>query len=130
MKKRSSGFTIIEILLIVSVLLAASILFFIQKNNISVSSRDDTRKVAINAMYYSLEEVYHKTNAYYPVSIDEKVLPSVDPELFTDPNGNKIGNAESDYRYEPTNCKNDKCSSYTLRAKLQNEDDFIKTNKN
>ncbi len=129
MNKRSNGFTVIEILLIVSVLMAASILFFIQKNNISVSSRDDTRKTAINAMYYSLEEVYHKNNKYYPTSIDERVLPSVDPELFTDPNGNKIGSAESDYRYEPTNCKNDKCSSYTLRSKLQNEDDFVKTNK-
>ncbi len=129
MNKRTNGFTVIEILLIVSVLMAASILFFIQKNNISVSSRDDTRKTAINAMYYSLEEVYHKTNKYYPTSIDEKVLPSVDPELFTDPNGNKIGSAESDYRYEPTNCKDDKCSSYTLRSKLQNEDDFVKTNK-
>lgn len=129
MKKQSSGFTVIEILLIVSILIAASILFFIQKNNISVSSRDDTRKTAINAMYYSLEEVYYKTSKYYPTSIDEKVLPSVDPDLFTDPNGNKIGNAESDYRYEPTNCKDDKCSSYTLRSKLQNEDDFVKTNK-
>ncbi len=129
MNKRSSGFTVIEIIIIISVLAVASVLFFTQKNNISTTSRDDKRKVSINAMYYSLEEVFFRANNYYPVSIDEKALPSVDPELFTDPNGNKIGSADSEYRYEPNNCQSDKCSGYTLRANLQNENDFVKTNK-
>ena len=129
MNKRSSGFTVVEILIIISVLAAASILFFVQKNNISTTFRDDKRKTSINAMYYSLEEIYYKTNEYYPATIDEKILPSVDPDLFTDPSGNKLGSAKSDYRYEPTNCQDNKCSSYSLRANLENEDDFVKSNK-
>ena len=33
----------------------------------------------------------------------------------------------SDYSYEGTNCENAKCKSYTLRAKMEKEDFYIKT---
>jgi type II secretory pathway pseudopilin PulG len=130
MNNRTRGFTVIELLIIVAILGAASVLFFIQKNNVEVASRDNQRKTAINAMYYSLEEVYFKAHGYYPATIDETQLHSVDPALFTDPNGVKIGSAGSDYRYESLNCTNDKCKGYTLRSDLQNEADFVKENKN
>ncbi|MFZ2126105.1 MAG: type II secretion system protein [Candidatus Microsaccharimonas sp.] len=120
------GFTIIELLFIVAVIGTASVLFFIQKNNLEIASRDEIRKTSINAMYYSLEEVFYKTNGYYPRTIDEKVLPSVDPDLFTDPQGVKIGEANSNYRYESLNCEGDQCKSYTLRTILENEADYIK----
>lgn len=123
------GFTIIELLFIVVVLAGAGILFFVQKNNLEVAARDETRKTAINAMYYSLEEVYYKTNGYYPRTIDEKVLPSVEPALFTDPEGVKLGDGDSDYRYEPLDCTDDKCKSYSLRTFLESEADYVKTSK-
>jgi len=129
MKTTSRGFTIIELLFIIVLLAAASVLFFVQKNNLEVAGRDETRKTAINAMYYSIEEVYFKTNDYYPRSIDEATLPSVDPTLFKDPAGVKIGESDSDYRYEAYNCTDDQCKSYSLRTTLQNEDDYIKTNR-
>lgn len=125
----SKGFTIIELIFIIVLLGAASVLFFVQKNNLEVAGRDETRKTAINAMYYSIEEVYFKTNGYYPQTIDATVLPSVDPSLFTDPNGVKIGEANSNYRYEPYNCNDNKCKNYTLRTTLENEADYIKTNR-
>jgi type II secretory pathway pseudopilin PulG len=124
-----SGFTIIELIFIIVLLGAASVLFFVQKNNLEVAGRDETRKTAINAMYYSIEEVYFKTNGYYPRTIDATVLPSVDPVLFTDPNGVKIGEANSNYRYEPYNCNGDQCKNYTLRTTLENEADYVKTNR-
>ncbi len=130
MIKRTSGFTVIEVIFVILILGVASALFFVQKNNAAVMARDDQRKVAINSMYYGLEEVFYKANNYYPSSIDEKVLPSVDPDLFTDPNGIKIGSAGSAYRYEPANCTDNKCKSYTLRTTLENEADFIKTSRN
>lgn len=120
------GFTIIELLFIVVVIGTASVLFFVQKNNLEVATRDERRKISINAMYYSLEEVFYKTNGYYPRTIDEKVLPSMDPDLFTDPQGVKIGEANSNYRYESRNCEADQCKSYTLRTTLENEADYIK----
>lgn len=125
----NGGFTIIELIFIIVLLAAASVLFFVQKNNLEVAGRDETRKTAINAMYYSIEEVYFKTNGYYPRTIDATVLPSVDPSLFTDPNGVKIGEANSNYRYEPYNCNGDQCKNYTLRTTLENEADYVKTNR-
>jgi len=129
MKTTSRGFTIIELLFIIALLAAASVLFFVQKNNLQVAGRDETRKTAINAMYYSIEEVYFKTNGHYPRTIDSATLPSVDPSLFKDPNGVAIGEATSNYRYEPYNCDNDQCKNYTLRTVLENEDDYIKHNR-
>lgn len=127
MIKRSSGFTVIELLLIVVVLSIASAVFFVQKNNLQVSARDTQRKTAINAMYYSLEEVYFKQNNSYPKTINQTVLPSVDPALFIDPSGAAVGDSSSNYRYIPVNCTDNVCASYTLRTTLQNEADFVKT---
>jgi len=128
--KQQHGFTIIELLFIIVLLGAASILFFVQKNSLEVASRDEIRKTSINAMYYSIEEVFYKENAYYPRAIDETNLPSVQPELFKDPAGVKISESDSDYRYEAINCNGDKCKSYTLRTILENEDDFVKESRN
>lgn len=128
--KYTRGFTVIELLVVVVLLMAASMLFFVQKNNVEVAARDETRKTSINAMYYSLEEVYFKQNNSYPRVLSSSVLHSVDPELFKDPNGAKIGEAGSDYSYEGSNCDGDNCKAYTLRTTLQNEDDYIKTNRN
>lgn len=130
MNKLTHGFTVVELLIVVSVLVGASILFFVQKNDLEVISRDKDRKTSINAIYYSLEEVFYKNNQYYPQSITADILPSVDPELLSDPAGNTIGAAESTFIYEPVNCKDEKCKSYTLRTPLESEDDFVKQSRN
>ncbi len=127
--KYSRGFTVIELLVVVVLLIAASMLFFMQKNNVEVAARDEARKTSINAMYYSLEEVYFKQNGAYPRSINATTLPSVDPEAFKDPSGVKIGETDSDFSYEGTNCDGEACKAYTLRTTLENEDDYIKTNR-
>ena len=129
MNKTSCGFTVIEIIIVIALLGFATVVFFVQKNNIEVAARDEQRKTAINAMYYGLEEVYFKQNASYPRTIDETILPSVDPTLFTDVADVKIGESDSEYRYEPTDCTDTACKSYTLRTTLENEDDYIKKNR-
>jgi len=128
MKRR--GFTVIELLVVIVILVVASWLFFNEKARIDSVARDGDRKIAINAMYYSLEEVFYAQNNYYPSSIDSKILRSVDPMLFTDPYGVKIDQTDTDYRYEPTNCTTDgKCTGYTLRASMERESDYIKKNR-
>jgi len=130
MIKRTSGFTVIEIIFIILVLGVASVLFFYQKNELAIASRDQQRKTAINAMYYGLEEVFYKANNYYPETISETNLPSVEPALFSDPNGAKIGARSSNYRYEATNCNDNKCQAYNLRTTLENEADYVKDSLN
>lgn len=129
--KNPKGFTVIELLLVIVLLGVGSWLFFAEKNRIDQSQRDTQRKIAINAMYYNLEEVYFEQNNAYPVSIDSKTLRAMDPSLFTDPSGVKLGDANSDYRYEAVGCTTDgKCSSYNLRADLEREADYVKSNRN
>lgn len=130
MTKNSNGFTIIELIFIIILAGAASIIFFIQKNNIEVAARDNVRKTAINAMYYGLEEVFYANNKYYPQTINSENLKSVDPDLFQDTRGIKIGEAGSTYTYTPTDCVDNKCKGYTLKSTLEKEDDYVKINKN
>lgn len=128
--KSSRGFTVIELLIVVVLFAVASVVFFVQKNHVETAARDEARKTSINAMHYSLEEVYFKANGSYPRTVNAETLPSVDPDLFQDPQDVKIGESTSDFRYEPLNCDGDACKGYTLRANLENEDDFVKTNRN
>ena len=127
MKQR--GFTVIELVVAIVLLAVIGGVFWYQKNNIEVAGRDDKRKVSINAMYYGLEEVYYKQHGYYPERIEKGTLASVDNALLKDPQGVMIGDAASDYRYEAKNCTDAKCKSYSLRASLENEADFVKNSR-
>ena len=128
--KKALGFTVIELVVVILFASFATGILLYQKANISASQRDEDRKTAINAMYYNLEEVFFEKNGYYPYKIDSKTLRAMDPELFNDPSGNKLGEASSDYRYEGINCENDHCKSYKLQTRLDKEANYIKTNRN
>ena len=93
-------------------------------------NRDEARKVAINAMYYALEESFYKEHNYYPEHISEDNIKVIDPSLWTDPSGINLGDLGSSYSYEAANCKDGKCKEYTLKADLEKEDTFIKYNRN
>jgi Tfp pilus assembly protein PilE len=127
--KRAQGFTVIEIIVVILFLATATILLLIQRDNLEASQRDNQRKTAINAMHFNLEEVYYEKNGNYPAEITSKKLPAMDPELFTDPNGIKLGEQASDYRYTANDCDNDKCKGYTLTAELEKEALYEKTNR-
>ncbi len=137
MKSHSSGFTVIELLVVIIILLAASLLFFNQKNRIEATARDNQRKANINTIYHNLEKIYYPTHHAYPKKVDENSLPAIPADTFKDPNGIVVnGSITSDfgltttyssYHYEPTNCQDDQCQGYTLRASLENEQDYTKT---
>jgi len=129
MKRR--GFTVIELLVIIVILGVGSWLFFTERATVSAEQRDSTRKTAINAMYYNLEEVYFEAKGYYPQTIDSKTLRAMDPALFTDPTEVKLGTSGANYRYEPTGCNTSgQCTGYTLRSAMEREADYVKTNRN
>ena len=128
--KRADGFTVIEMIIAILFVAGAAAILFVQRQNLVATQRDDTRKTAVNAMYYSLEEVFYAKNGYYPDRISDANLASMDPSLFTDPDGHAINTGDSDYRYEPTGCSLDgKCKGYTLRALLEKEADYTKTSR-
>ena len=127
---QKQGFTILEIIVVGVFASLLLVFFFIQKSNVDAMNRDENRKIAINAMYYALEEDFYKEHQYYPEQISEDNLKVVDPSLWTDPSGHNLGDPESSYSYEPANCKDGKCKEYTLKATLEKEDTYTKYNRN
>ncbi len=127
--KTKKGFTILEIIIVAVFASLLFILFFVQKSNLDAMQRDDSRKTAINAMYYALEEYFYPANGYYPESISETNLPVIDPALWTDPLGYNLGDSLSSYAYTPANCENGQCKEYILKAELEKEDPYTKTNR-
>ena len=123
------GFTIIELIIVATFASLLFILFFIQKSNVDAINRDADRKTAINAMYYALEESFYKDHGYYPEQISEDNITVIDPALWTDPLGFNLGDSLSSYHYDPANCSDGKCKEYILRADLEKESAFIKTNR-
>ena len=128
--KPKHGFTVFELIIVAAFASLLFILFFIQKSNIDAFERDEARKIAINAMYYALEEDFYQEHHYYPETISEANIKAIDPALWTDPDGHNLGDAASSYSYEAANCKDGKCKEYILKAELEKEDTYIKSNRN
>lgn len=128
--KRSSGFTVIELLVVIAILVAGAVVFFNEKTTVDAVRRDSARKIAINAMYYNLEEVYYEKNHFYPSSIDSKTLRAMDPQLFYDPSEVKLGDEGANYRYDGIGCTTDgHCKSYKLSSTMEREADYVKTSR-
>lgn len=128
--KTRKAFTVLELILAIVFVGIFVVLFFLQKQSVDAMNRDEKRKTAINAMYYALEEGYYAANKAYPENIENaEVLPWIDPNLFTDPYGANIWDKGSNYVYETSDCTDGKCKSYTLRATLEKEADYIKTSR-
>lgn len=127
MKQR--GFTAVELIAAIVLLVALGSLFWVQKSNLEARNRDTTRKTAINAIYYNLEDIFHVKNNYYPQNLDPTQLIGLDPAILKDPAGILINQTNSTYHYESQGCSENKCSGYTLRANLEREADFIKNSK-
>ena len=123
---KKKGFTVPELVVVLLFATLLLVLFFVQKSNVDAMDRDAKRKMAINAMYYALEEGYYAEHGYYPETISEQNLTVMDPALFTDPLGANLGTEGSSYSYEPANCENGICKEYTLRATLEKEDTYVK----
>ena len=127
---KKNGFTVIEIILCIAFVAIFVVLFFLQKVNTEAMARDEQRKSAINAMYYALEEGYYVENEGYPENIESaETLRWIEPDLFTDPTGLALWQEDSNYTYESSDCENGKCKSYTLRAKMEKEADYVKTSR-
>jgi hypothetical protein len=124
------GFTVLELIIAIVFLAIAGTVFFVQKRDLEVAARDSQRKTSINAIYYNLEDIFYPTKKFYPEQLTSDQLKGLDPTQLKDPMGKTVGEYGSNYRYEPKDCKDGKCKSYTLSADLEYEADFTKTSRN
>lgn len=128
--KKQAGFTALELIVAIIILIAAGVIFLMQKNDIAAEHRDTLRKISVNAIYYNLEEIVYPTLKGYPATLDTKQLRAMDSDLLQDPNGVTINDSGSEYRYEPSSCTGDVCQHYVLRATLEKEAEFTKKSRN
>ena len=144
--RKQAGFTAIEQVVAFIALVTLSVFFVIQRNNMETAARDQTRKTAINAMYYGLTEVYYKQHKHYPQTISRDVLPSVDPTLFTDPDGFTLDgdkctytsfddeqgvDGDCNYKYLPSDCNaGGECQHFKLTADMEAESTFTRVSPN
>lgn len=124
--RKQSGFTVLELVVAIIILLAAGTIFWIQKNDLAAGHRDNNRKTAINAIYYNLEELVYPALGGYPAKLDAKQLRAMDAELLKDSKGKVINETGSEYRYEPSGCNGNICQHYIVRADLEKEGEFVK----
>ncbi len=124
------GFTVLELIIAIVFLIGAGTIFYVQKRDLEVQARDSARKTAINEIYYNLEDVYYVANHAYPQKITADVLKGIDPGVLKDPDGVSLGDKNSSYSYDPKDCANSLCKSYTLTANLEHEADYVKTSRN
>ena len=147
--KNQSGFTIVELLIVIVVIgiLAALVLNTFQ--GVQARARDTERKTDLVAISTQLEAYYTDFGHYpsgsatvdtcgannggtYTGDCDLVVLTTrgLDPEALNDPNNNQIivnanpGNAnDNQYYYDVTgaNCTGERCDAFTLSAVLESD---------
>lgn len=111
LKNNKKGFTLIEMLVTIGIISIIATIAIVNYNNAILRSRDERRKVDLEAIRSALE-MYRVNNDYYPGTLEVLITPSPSPyigSIPTDPKSNQYR-----YNYQPLSCTNGQCSDYTL----------------
>lgn len=100
-KARSSGFTIVELLIVIVVIGILATLVIVTFSGIQQRARNSQRETDINALQGHVESFYAQ-NGYYPTyaQINSATwrtanMKGLDPAALVDPKGNSIGNSNA-----------------------------------
>ncbi len=134
---QQSGFTMIEILVVLVVISLIMGIIFVFIPDARRQSRDKERQSDIDTLHSRLEE-YYQDHGGYPSAISTSVFPPLDPAVLIDPNGSSIKNnppvatqfaarsttnptlSGNQYTYTayPTGCNNN-CVGYILKTVIE-----------
>jgi len=146
-RKKSSGFTIVELLIVIVVIGILAALVIITYSGIQQKARDTERKTDVNGVHGQVE-AYYAQNGKYPTlaNVNDATFRSdnmkgLDPAALEDPKGTaqELCAAASDtcygYTLTPANCDNDPagvgdCTAYTLTANLEGGGTYVKQSLN
>jgi len=119
--------TPIELAAGIILLVCVAAFVWLQTQVFHARDRDNARKTDINAIDNYLRYVYFPAHHSYPMQINAAALPTLDPKYLVGPNHRSINSTASSLHYNPLDCDGtSQCSSYTLRANLEQEADYIK----
>lgn len=88
-KKIQSGFTIIELLIVIAVIAILALLTINNYVGVQAKGRDTNRLSDINNIKDKLEEYYNENNGY-PNTFQASTFPGLDAESLKDPKGTAI----------------------------------------
>jgi type II secretion system protein G len=144
-KARSSGFTIVELLIVIVVIGILAALVVVTYNGIQQKARDTERKTDINALHGQLE-AFQAQNGRYPTlaNVNDGTwrasnMKGLDPAALQDPKGSAqtlvASPAANSYAYAvtPADCDNGAggdCTQYTLTATLEGGGTYVKQSLN
>jgi prepilin-type N-terminal cleavage/methylation domain-containing protein len=133
LKRKQSGFTIVELLIVIVVIGILAALVVTTFSGIQKKARDSERQTDINAVHAQVE-AYYAQKGYYPTNADldddtfvTGELKGLDLEALKDPKGtsNDVASAPAAnvYSYAPltsgdASCESDRttCAKYTLTS--------------
>lgn len=147
LRGRSSGFTIVELLIVIVVIGILATLVIVTFSGIQQKGRNSQRQTDINAIQGHVEAFYAQ-NGYYPSRTNLNTASwradntrGLDPAALADPKNAATQTLDATpadgtyhYAYGPlndsnTSCEADQttCSKYTLTAQMEGDDDYVKS---
>jgi len=138
LKQRQSGFTIVELLIVIVIIGILATLVIVTFSGVQQRARDSERKTDINAVAGQLEAAYAKTGTYPGLAgLNDSATRStleirIDTKAFADPSNaasttlaaTAASGSSAAYGYATTGCTGtgtaEVCTGYTLTANLEN----------
>ena len=139
LRKSQSGFTIIELLIVIAIIAILAGVVLVNFQGAQAKARDSQRLTDLRSLQAKLEEYYHD-NSGYPSTFTAGSFTGIDPETLLDPNENTIvinslvsdksaadniaaptASSASDYiyiPYGPSGCTTS-CSGYEIKAYIE-----------
>lgn len=128
LKKLTSGFTVVELLIVIAVIGILATLVLNTVNGTQAKARDSERAHEATLIRKSLE-AFDTINGYYPeTGAIIGALPELDPDAMTDPDGILINDSGADYIYEADSCSAGRCSEFTLTVSRETDNNIVYTN--
>ncbi len=116
MNKRNSGFSIAEMIVVISIIAILTVIIYGSLSTARSRTRDQRRIADIASLQLSLEQYYNK-NKYYPTSLSELVTAG-----FLPASGVSLSPSGQTYNYFPMSYGNSPiCTSYQLWIELENQ---------
>lgn len=144
LKKKQSGFTIIELLIVIIVIGILATLVITTFSGIQRNARNRAREADVNAVHSQLEYFYGQNNRYPTLDeINDSAwrddnMAGLDDGAMQDPQGSAAtlvaspAAASYSYAVTPTGCASSGtvCTGYTLTATYEGEGTFVKNSLN